>query len=257
MNVPHAIQAVAVNHNTSAYMELMLRSLLARHKVQAREGLHVSLTVYDNDSQDEQRELRAYADSVGVPIVPSGFTTETHNNSHGEILRAFVLENPSCTHYLFLDADVCFVQADTLTVMLAELEAMPDAFGIGARMSWDGEEEIPARIWQGNPDIYTARLHPCCALVRNTALFRAVVEAIGLSCTTIRWAHQDEYLDTFKLMTMVMKTHGQRHILSSRMVLHFFSVSYLWESTQHLIEAKAAQRDARLAQLRCVENDWQ
>ena len=249
------IAAVCVNHNTSPYAELMLRSLFACHSIDTggdggSDGLRLALTLYDNDSQDDQRSLRAYADSVGVPVLPSGFSTQTANNSHGEVLRNFVLAQPDCSHYLFLDADVCFVQPGTIAAMLAELSAAPDAFGIGARMSWDGEEEIPERIWRENPDVYTGRLHPCCALVRNTPLFRAVVEEIGLSCATMRWAEGDEYLDTFKLMTKVMKAYGQRHILSSKMVLHFFAVSYAWEPTKHLVEAKAAQRDELLTKLR-------
>ena len=90
------IKAVTVNHNTSAYTELMLRSLFAHHS-----GLDLSLTIYDNASEDDLAPLKAYARRQGVPVVPSGFTTRTANNSHGEILRRFVLEHPDCTHYLF------------------------------------------------------------------------------------------------------------------------------------------------------------
>ena len=191
-----------MNHNTSRYMELMLRSLFARHS----SNLNLSVTVFDNDSQDDTTNLRAYAESQRVPIVQSGFATETENNSHGEVLSRFVLEHPDSTHYLFLDADVCFVEDNTLDVMLEELEGETDAFGIGPRMSWDGVAEMPEEVRERNPDIYKARLHPCCALVRNTALFRHIVEEIGLSCAKHLWANGEEYLDTFKLMTKVMKT---------------------------------------------------
>src|SRR5262245_42552964 len=126
------IEAVSVNHNTSPYMELMLRSLFARHAP----GLDLRLTVFDNASDDDDAGLRAYAARRGVPIVPSGFTTQSRNNSHGEILRRFVLDRPDCSHYLFLDADVCFIQDDTLPTMLGELAAAGDAFGIGPRLSW-------------------------------------------------------------------------------------------------------------------------
>ena len=54
----HYIEAVTVNHNTSRYMELMLRSLFARHP----SNLNLSVTVFDNASQDDMTELRAYAD---------------------------------------------------------------------------------------------------------------------------------------------------------------------------------------------------
>jgi hypothetical protein len=121
---------------------------------------------------------------------------------------------------------VCFIQADTLAAMLQELESVKDAFGIGPRMSWDGETEIPDEVRQRNPDIMDARLHPCCALVKNTEVFQKVVEVIGLHAFQSLWANSDEYLDTFKLMTRVMGTHRQRHIISSKMIIHFFAVSY-------------------------------
>ncbi len=240
------IEAVTVNHNTSRYMELMLRSLFARHSL----DLDLSVTVYDNASQDDMTDLRVYAESKRIPIVQSGFTTETENNSHGEVLSKFVLEYPDCTHYLFLDTDVCFVEDNTLNVMLEELEGRANVFGIGPRMSWDGVVEIPEETRKAIPDLYETRLHPCCALVKNTELFRRVVKEIGLSCVKRLWANGEEYLDTLKLMTKVMKTHGLRHIISSKMVLHFFCVSYVWEPTKHWDEVKANRRDTLLRELR-------
>ena len=240
------VQAVTVNHNTSRYMELMLRSLFAKHS----SDLDLTVTVYDNASQDDMTDLRMYAESKRIPILQSGFTTETENNSHGEVLSKFVLEHPDCTHYLFLDTDVCFVEDDTLDVMLEELEESTDVFGTSPRMSWDGVVEIPEETRKAIPDLYETRLHPCCALVKNTSLFRHVVEEIGLSCAKYLWANGEEYLDTFKLMTKVMKTHGLRHIISSKMVLHFFCVSYVWEPTKHWDEMKANRRDALLKALR-------
>jgi hypothetical protein len=246
----HQIEAVSVNHNTSPYMELMLRSLFARHP----SGLNISLTILDNASQDDLASLSAYAARKQVPLLPSGFTTATLNNSHGEVLRRFVLDHPSCTHYLFLDADVCFVEDRTLHTMLIELEQAHDAFGIGPRMSWDGVEEIPAAVRQANPDICDARLHPGCALVRNTPLFRRVVEQVGFSCAKYLWAEREEYLDTFKLMTMVMRTHGLAHIFSSKLILHFFCTSYDWDdeaTRQH----KQRTRDKLLGELRTQDNE--
>jgi hypothetical protein len=186
--------------------------------------------------------------------VPSGFTTTTKHNSHGEILSRFVLEHPECTHYLFLDADVCFIEDRTLSVMLQELESSADAFAVTARMSWDGIAEIPEEVRSSNPDLYEARLHPCCALIKNTPLFRDVVREVGLSCIHVLWAEGEEYLDTCKLMTRVMRTHGFRHIISSRMILHFFCASYDWDPDE-VREQKARQRDARLAELRAIETD--
>lgn len=223
----------------------MLRSLFAHHA----NDLALSLTVFDNASTDDMTDLVRFAAQVQVPIVPSGYTTTTVNNSHGEILRHFVQTHPSCTHYLFLDADVCFVEPNTIRTMLDDLEHTPTAFGVGPRLSWDGITEIPLAVRQANPDICDARLHPCCALIRNTPIFQRIVDLIGLSCVRYLWAHTDEYLDTFKLMTRVMQTHGLTHSLSSVLVQHFFAVSYDWD-TEETIQHKAWVRDQRLAELR-------
>ncbi len=249
MSVSLQVVGVSVNHNTSAYMELMLRSLFARHAP----PLPLALTVLDNGSTDDTGRLRDFAARHDVAFKPSGFPLDTTNNSHGEILSRFVLDHPDASHYLFLDADVCFLEDDTLGTLLRELGDRPDAFGIGPRLSWDGQTEIPQAARDANPDICDARLHPCCALVRNTPLFRKVVETVGLACARYLWAERDEYLDTFKLMTRVMATHGQTHARASAMVLHFFCVSYAWDAPE-LAAGKARHRDARLAELRRLDD---
>jgi hypothetical protein len=236
------VLAVVVNHNTSAYAELLLRSLFARHC----SGLDLAVTAYDNESTDDMVGLRAYAAARDIPVLPSGFGRGLPHNSHGAVLDRFVLEHPACDYYLFLDSDVVFIQDDTLHTMLAELEADETAFGVGARMSWDGESEMPQDVLDQNPDIYAARLHPCCALVRNTPAFRRVVEEIGLGCAKLLRPDREECLDTFKLATMAMRTHGYRHIRSSKMVLHFFCVSY----DPSYMESKNRRRDALLDALR-------
>jgi GT2 family glycosyltransferase len=63
------IEAVSVNHNTSPYTELMLRSLFAQHKA----DLSLAVTIFDNGSTDGTIELVRYAASVGVPVLPSGW----------------------------------------------------------------------------------------------------------------------------------------------------------------------------------------
>ncbi len=239
------IQAVVVNHNTSRYTELMLRSLFARHPA----DLDLSVTVFDNGSQDDLAPLEVYAKEKGIPLLPSGFELKTEFNSHGEVLQRFVLEHPDCAYYLFLDTDTCFIENETLNTMLQELEHDPDVFGIAPRMSSNGETEI-AREYRET--VYHSRLHPGCALVKNTALFRRVVEGIGFSCVKYLWADREEYLDTFQLMTLVMKTHNVRPLLSSRMVLHFFSVSYDWEPPE-VMAFKAKLRDRLLKELRSQE----
>jgi hypothetical protein len=237
------IQAAVVNHNTSAFTELMLRSLFATHADRS----NLSVRVYDNASGDDGTGLRSFAAKMNVPVLSSGFTLDSAYNSHGDVLRTFVLENPACDYYLFLDADTVFVQADTIPRMLQELQAATDAFGAVPRMSWDGIE--PYAGIEANPEVYTARMHPFCALVKNTPLFRTVVEEVGLFCVKFLWGDHEEYLDTFKLMTRVMKTHGLRHLITSPLVIHFFSVSYKWDD-EALKQAKIEHRDALLRKLR-------
>lgn len=119
---PYRIGAVAVNHNTSRYTELMLRSFFATHA----SDLPITFTIYDNASQDDIANLRAYTEHMGIRLLPSGFPLDAPvGNSHGEILRRFVREHPVCTHYLFLDADICFLEPNTIAEMLAELEQAP------------------------------------------------------------------------------------------------------------------------------------
>jgi hypothetical protein len=221
------IQAVTVNHNTSMYTELMLRSLTARHP-----ELDVAVTIMDNASTDNMAGLRDFAEANNFPIVQSGYDAgQTKLNSHGEILSQFVLDHPDCDYYLFLDADVVFLSDNTLQALLHELEKSADVFGVGPRQTWDGQDEIPEAH---RAPVYYSRLHPCCALIRNTALFRQVVEVIGLTGVKYCWSKQDDafpdecekYLDTCELMTRVMGTHGLKHRVVAPMILHFFSVSY-------------------------------
>jgi hypothetical protein len=245
------IQAVCVNHNTSGYAELMLRSYFATHD----RNLPVQFTLYDNASTDGTDTLRACLKANNIQFIQTGFSTSTKNNSHGEILRRFVLEHIQCSHFLFLDADVCFTQQDTLATMLRELEIDENAFGIGPRMSWDGKTEIPTEARIENPDMMDARLHPCCALVKNSPLFQKVVKDIGLHAVQSLWAERDEYLDTFKLMTRVMGTHDRHHLISSGMIIHFFAVSYDWDSHE-VRQMKARHRDELLAKLHAGQGSF-
>lgn len=240
------IDAVLVNHNTSAFAELAIRSLFVQHP-----DLNVTLTVYDNGSTDDRGGMLAAAEAYGAQVVQSGFPIATHGNSHGEVLRRFVLD-PARDHtdrLLFLDADICFTHPGTITALSETLSEHADAFGAGPRMSWDGETSMPHKL-SDNPSIYFNRLHPCCALINNTPIFRSVVEHIGLSCASLLYADHNDFLDTFELMTKVMRTHGLRHVIAdSALIMHAFAVSYPDESSP-LMPQKEQRRDQWLALMR-------
>jgi hypothetical protein len=251
--MPH-IECVVVNHNTSPFAELAVRSLLATHP-----GLDLTVTVMDNASTDDTGDLRAACADLGIPYLQSGLEHTSlgkSDNTHGEVLRSFILTHPDADYYLLLDADICFVQENTLLTMQRELDADDSIFAVQARMSWDGVNEMPGAGWHiaeneplhlrfvlgGEPisderlmetaqeshGILNPRCHPGCALVRNTPVFRSVVEHIGLSTAWLFGVNQPRhgFYDTFGLACHVMKTHEQRYVLSSAMVLHYFCVSY-------------------------------
>jgi hypothetical protein len=209
-----------------------------------------SFTLYDNQSNDEGlASLLEYVNAKQMPLIQSGFNLETKYISHGEILGRFVLEQTDCSHYLFLDSDVCFIEPETIDTMLAELGEDDRLFGIGPRWSFDGIHEVPKDVRGDDPQFLASRLPPYCALVKNTPLFRLVVKAVGLTAGNSLWAERKEYLDTFALMTRVMRTHGLTYRFSSKMVYHFSAVSYKF-SANAVNMWKTRQRDERLAVLR-------
>lgn len=244
-----SIAAVLVNHNTSAFAELAVRSLFVQNP-----RLDLTLTIYDNGSTDDRSGLLAAARAYGVDVEQSGFAISTPGNSHGEVLRHFVLNraNRQADHFLFLDADICFTRPGTISTLLDTLAAHTDAFGVGPRMSWDGETALPSDV-SDNPAIYLNRLHPCCALIANTETFRSVTELVGLSCARLLYADHEQFLDTFELMTKIMRTHRLRHVIADdTLIMHAFAVSYPDESSI-LIPQKKQRRDRWLAIMRDSE----
>ncbi len=253
------ITVLSVNHGTTDYADLMLRSLIARHP--DRSDLDVVLL--DSGARDLDR--LSWAERHGIRIQPTGYPLEVPVTSHGEILRDAVLAEPDCAAYLFVDADVCFVTDDTIGALAAELDADPDLFAVQAtwllpdgsvfadqgdagKVSWiresvraDGAEE-----W-GEPSDYRTgygdRIHPFCALLRNDTAFRTTVELIGLSPAGTQCVRGARWWDTLGLLTQVMKTHGRTWHRSEVGVIHFGNVSWTTEWAQQ----KAEQRDTLLA----------
>lgn len=256
------IKAISLNHNTSLFTQLMARSLYQRNP-----GMSIDLTISDNSSTDTEdlASLRSYAAEASIPFVPSGFGLE--GNVHGVVLQRFVADNPFCSHYLFLDPDVYFLQEGQIGAMIRELDAAEDAWCVMPRCTWDGTNdhtpyptEQPGLSlnyeltwpWGGTSDRLTVRgtlkerVHPFCVLAKNTEIFRSVAREVSLSggCTfsledCCGW-------DTMGLATSVMKTHGMRVLISDVMVFHFYNVSYDTE----WIDSKRERCRKFLAELR-------
>jgi hypothetical protein len=245
------IEACIVNHNTSPFAELALRSLAATH-LSSSAPARLRITVIDNHSEDGGvLALKAAAAEIGAAFYNSGWpTSSSWVNSHGDVLRAFVRERPDADYYLFVDSDVVFDTPGCVWTMLDEAVAHPDVWAIQARFRsteqddgadssldiWAGQEQ---RVWVGmrestGPHDYPiagtrkGRCHPACALVVNSEDFRRVAEIVGLSGAII--VSQDPLLagfhDTLGLASQVMSVLRLRYILSEIAVIHFFYVSY-------------------------------
>jgi hypothetical protein len=265
------IEAIIVNHNTSPYAELALRSLRA---TTSRDDLNV--TVVDNHSADDTSALRAACDRLEASFELSRWPVEDQSvNTHGDVLRDFVLARADCDAYLFLDADIVFTQDRTVDTMSDELMSADAVWAVQARMSWDGTNEIPmGSLWQRRDhEIHLAskrvqpgtdwpltqlkvhsgtvmpRCHPGCALVRNSQLLRGVADRLGFSTAWV-WSDDPQlggFADTFALASEVMRSAGLRIVLSDAMVVHFFNVTY---DIAERLAAKGERRDGMLAELR-------
>ncbi|NKB68504.1 MAG: hypothetical protein GKR89_15695 [Candidatus Latescibacteria bacterium] len=244
------IEGITINHDSSAYTELLLRSLYDRNP--EVEGLNI--TVMDNSSDDDTQPMMNYADEKGIPVKPTPERYLGYGNSHGEILRDFVLEHLHADYFLFLDTDIAFLEDDTISIMEKQLAAVPDAFGIQALLSHNGIDEQPlgsdycapemlyrsvSRVAEKDrgkiglpttahplPSRMKHRIHPCCCLVRNSEAFKLVTEIIGFSPAGTLENACGKTFDTFGLMTQVMRTHQLKHIYSTKMVLHFIGATH-------------------------------
>lgn len=221
------IHAVMVNHNASDFTELAVRSLLASHNP----SLEMRLTVFDNASTDDTSALELFLKSKNISFLQSGFDTNQPYCSHGEILQKFVAENQDCEYYLFLDHDVCFMEENVIHRLLKELDqAGNDVFGIGPRWAdWSGTKE-----W-GRTELAAdraKRIHPFCALIKNTDLFRKVTADFGFGQFNYEYANSLIRWETFELMTKVMYSHGLRYITSEALLMHLNGVSYSKEQKE-------------------------
>lgn len=234
------IHGVIVNHNTSQFVELVIRSLFETNDMA---DVDLSLAVLDNGSNDSSlSSLTMYLSKHHIPLVQTGFDTEIDAEKHPATLKQFITQNKDCTHYLFLDCDIWFEEQDTIPTMVAELQNSPPSifanqtriYGHYAEKVIEGREGIAGEegksefTWKKTHDkqpytvSLTYRCSPVCCLVSNIPTFRKVVEVFGLNAAEIYGIGKTStYYDTFALLTHVMATHGLSYIVSSKTVKHF------------------------------------
>ena len=254
LDSPSRLEACIINHDTSPFAELALRSFAQMHG-KPPPDLNLSLTIVDNHSQDDGfADLKDAAADVGVAIVPSRWPArEAHCNTHGDVLRDFVLDHRDADMFLFIDADVMFDEPSTVWTMAEELQSAADLWAVQARDHWI-ETNIGAgeslNIWQGRPeDLWVAigeppdepivgrhkrRCHPFCTLVRNSEVFLRVADAVGLSAavTISQNEHVAGFADTLGMASQVLATHELRYMLSAALVTHFGGVTHLSPATE-------------------------
>lgn len=245
MTTAFSLCGVTVNHNTSQYVELMLRTLFLTDDLA---GMPFAMTVLDNHSDDPHVDaLRAYLDARGIAFVQTGFDREIAAAKHGVALASFIRDHPACTHYLFLDADMWFFEPQTLTTMLDELAAAPvDIFGVQARIcgyyagrviegqngiagASDATAQPPQPVTvddRAYTEVVMPRCSPVCSLIANTPVFRTVVAAVGLAPARRLGVDSVVFYDTFSLMTTVLRTHQQDFLVSGKTVNHFTQTTY-------------------------------
>jgi hypothetical protein len=264
------IEAFLVNHNTSLFAELALRTFVATHR-EWLESDRLRFTVVDNHSTDaDLAALRAACEESPAEWQVSRWpAAEAPVNSHGDVLRDFVLDHPDASHFLFMDADVFFLSENAAGVMLDELTALPDVWALQGRFEWletSAGGGASADLWAGRPQQlrasidgavagpftgrHKARCHPALAFVANTPVFRRVADVVGLTPSVIIAADETigGFADTFGLASLVMRTHGLRHALSSVTVGHYHGVSY--DDPTQPRDGKVADCRRRLAELR-------
>ena len=247
------VEAVIVNHNTSLFAELALRSLHA--SIEAGPELPgLRLTVLDNHSTDSQEGLLDAVKAAGANFELSRWPAkEAQLNTHGDVLRDFVLGHPDPDYYLFIDSDIDFETQVAAQTMVDELEADPGLWAVQARFSSTEAREPGASldIWAGRDyrvvlgefdfgegwrdDSRTAvtgtihrRCHPGATLVRNSDLFQGLAAGIGFSSAVMIAADPaiGGFYDTFGLVSAGMGAAGYHYGLSSVRVHHFFMASY-------------------------------
>lgn len=223
------INAVTVNHNTSRFTELMIRSLL---KMNDLLSLPLNLTVLDNKSDDKYLDvLLNFLKSNNIHLQQTGFDNSIDVEKHGIALEEYVKNNPDCDFYLFLDSDMWFIEERTIGTMLSELDSSSeDIFAVQARIYGHYAKEViegkngkpghtfkDKMTWSMKYDdksykvyVKDERCSPVCCLIRNVFPFRRIVNSTGLTPVQIFRVGSVNHYDTFGLMTHLMFSLGKK-----------------------------------------------
>lgn len=262
-----SIHAVTVNHNTSRYTELMLRSFFRLNDLSE---FDFKVTVLDNNSNDPYIfDFKEYLKSSNSTFQSTRFDNSVSADKHGMAFEKYILENRNCDYYLFLDSDMWFVEKDTIPQMVREIkETGDDIFAIQARIFGyyakeviEGKDGKIGHTFADSVDFnmvvkdkqYVAKVQhercsPVCCVVKNSPLFHSIVENIGLTPAIVLRDDALRYYDTFGLMTYTMRAVGKKHCVSSKTVNHFTETSYKSDTR--------GQRDIDVEQLlKQYEND--
>jgi GT2 family glycosyltransferase len=260
------VHAAIVNHNTSRFSELALRSLVAS---QTEGHADLTVTVLDNASTDAGLgALEEAAAAVGAGFERTRWpAASTTVNTHGDVLRDFVLARPESEYFLFVDCDIDFEAPGVVDLMVTDIASDEALWAVQARFRWTEEHNgdgTSLDIWAGKPislrvgrtveqydnsdtieGTIAARCHPGCTLIGNSQAFRRVADIVGFSCA-VRLSQDSShaaFFDTLGLASAAMQAAGYRYGLSRAVVHHFFNASY---DDQH-VKAREADLEQRLA----------
>lgn len=243
------VEAAIVNHTTSLFAELALRSLLTSVAAGPIE-FDLRVTVVDNHSTDDVDALRDVVQECGARFELSRWpAADADFNTHGDVLRDFVVSRPSADYFLLVDSDIDFESDQAVQTMVAELVTDQTLWAVQARFSSAEvrEEGSSLDIWAGRPfeamlgnwvwdedsrvpvkGTIHRRCHPGATLVRNSDFFLGLAHRVGFSSAVVIGGDPDVggFFDTFGLTSAVMAAAGYRYALSVVRTHHFFMASY-------------------------------
>lgn len=194
--------------------------------------------------------------------------------THGDVLRDFVLARPEAAGYLFVESDMCLHEPDAIAVMLNDLSSQSDLWAVQARMltkpaddrqlftelvkrkrrpldlhaqltleTDEGDVQQVELVHRGRR---IPRCHPGCTLIRNSDAFQLAALHLGFASA---WTWSNDALlgglsDTLGLVSLAMRTHRRRSIVSAARVIHFWHGTRLQLSHHHRMLLTLLRRGA-------------